>query len=160
HVHDGGTMKYDFVPMPKRKPLRWPNGARLALIMTANLEYWDQTKDTDAPAYPGGPGIVTNMMTGKFYDNPNWSWREYGHRVGIWRVFEEFERANVPTTCTLNAKLALHRREIIDHAVSRGWEIVAHNYAQTDALANYQFDIDGERKVIRDTLNVYSDVVG
>lgn len=153
-------MTYDFVPMPKRKPLRWPNGARLAIIMTANLEYWDKSKETDAPAYPGGPGIVTNMMTGRYYDNPNWTWREYGQRVGIWRIYEAFEQADLPLTCTINAKMALHRREVVDHAVSRGWEIVAHNYVQTDALANYEFDIEGERKVIRDTLKVYEDVVG
>lgn len=153
-------MTYDFVPMPKRKPLRWPNGARLAIIMTANLEYWDKSKETDAPAYPGGPGIVTNMMTGRYYDNPNWTWREYGQRVGIWRIYEAFEQAGLPLTCTINAKMALHRREVVDHAVSRGWEIVAHNYVQTDALANYEFDIEGERKVIRDTLKVYEDVVG
>ena len=42
-------MYYDFVPMPERKPLKWPNGARLAVIVTFNLEYWDLTKDTEGP---------------------------------------------------------------------------------------------------------------
>ena len=40
-------MYYDFVPMPERKPLKWPNGARVAVLVTFNLEYWDLTKDTD-----------------------------------------------------------------------------------------------------------------
>jgi len=47
-------MHYDYVPMPKRQPLRWPNGARLALIVTINLEYWDLLKDSDKPYYAGG----------------------------------------------------------------------------------------------------------
>ena len=51
-------MKYDFVPISQRKPLRWPNGKRLAVMLTTNLEYWDATKDTPKPFYPGGPGIV------------------------------------------------------------------------------------------------------
>ncbi len=153
-------MHYDFVPLPHRKPLKWPNGARVAVVMTANLEYWDATIDTDKPAYPGGPGVVINTMSGKFYDNPNWTWREYGQRVGIWRIFEECERAGVPMSCTLNAKFALERRAIVDHAVARGWEIVAHNYVQTQPLADYQFDIEAERKIIRDTLRVYREVVG
>ncbi len=153
-------MHYDYVPMPHRKPLKWPNGARLAMIITTNLEYWDMTIDTDKPAYPGGPGVVINTMSGKYYDNPNYTWREYGQRVGVWRIFDECERAGVPTSCTMNAKLALERRQIIDHAVARNWEIVAHNYVQTQPLADYQFDIEAERRIIRDTLKVYEDVVG
>ena len=51
-------MHYDFVPMPHRKPLRWPNGKRMAVILTTNLEYWEPTKDTERVIYPGGPGIV------------------------------------------------------------------------------------------------------
>jgi allantoinase len=153
-------MGYAYVPLPKRKPLRWPNGARLAVIVTSNLEFWEQSRDTDKPAYPGGPAVVTNIMTGRYYDNPNWTWREYGQRVGIWRMFDEFERADVPTSCTLNARLALERREIVEHAVSRGWEILAHNYVQTEPLADYQFDVEGERTIIRETLKVYREVVG
>lgn len=153
-------MHYDYVPMPRRKPLKWPNGARLAMIMTTNLEYWDPTVNTDKPAYPGGPGVVINTMAGKFYDNPNWTWREYGHRVGVWRMFDEYERAGVPTSCTLNSKLALERREIVEHIKSRNWEIVAHNYVQTEPLADHQFDIEAERRVIRQTLQVYKDAVG
>ena len=50
-------MKYQFVPISQRKPLRWPNGKRLALMITTNLEYWDATKDTPKPFYPGGPAL-------------------------------------------------------------------------------------------------------
>ena len=153
-------MKYDFIPMPKRKPLKWPNGARIAMLITTNLEYWDPTVDTDKPAYPGGPGVVINTMSGKYYDNPNWTWREYGQRVGVWRLFETYAEAGIPSSCTMNAKLALERREIIDHVVKNKWELVAHNYVQTQPLADYQFDIEAERKIIRDTLKVYRETVG
>ncbi len=44
-----GQVAYDFVPIAYRKPLKWPNGARLALIVTLNLEYWDIVKDSEAP---------------------------------------------------------------------------------------------------------------
>ena len=40
-------MQYDFVPIPHRKPLKWPNGMRMAVIITTNLEYWEPTKDTE-----------------------------------------------------------------------------------------------------------------
>ena len=44
-------MEYDYIPLPARRPLVWPNGARVALILTFNLETWDLTKDTDKPYY-------------------------------------------------------------------------------------------------------------
>ncbi len=153
-------MHYPFVPLPHRKPLRWPNGARIAMLLTTNFEYWDPTKDTDKPFYPGGPSIITDMLPGNVYDNPNWTWREYGQRVGVWRMFRAFEAAGVPTSCTMNAKMGLERRPVVQHAIDKGWEIVAHNYVQTDLLSNYQFDIEGERRVIRETLRVYREVVG
>src|SRR6516162_6212603 len=153
-------MKYKFVPISQRKPLRWPNGKRLAVMITTNLEYWDVTKDTPKPFYPGGPGIVGGDLPGNVYDNPNWTWREYGQRVGVWRMFDIFDEFGVPSTCTMNAKIGLERRAVIDAALKRGWEIIAHNYVQTELLADYSFDENKEREVIRETLRVYEEVCG
>ncbi|MEM8741652.1 MAG: hypothetical protein AAGE13_09160 [Pseudomonadota bacterium] len=115
-------MEYDFTPLPQRPKLRWPEGKRLAVILTTNLEYWDPVKDTDRVVYPGGPGIVGGTLAGRVYDNPNWTWREYGQRVGVWRMFEAFAAAGVPTSCTMNAKMGIERRAVIDHAVAAGYE--------------------------------------
>lgn len=153
-------MHYDFVPLPRRKPLRWPNGKRLALMLTTNLEYWDAVKDTTKPYYPGGPGIVGGDLPGNVYDNPNYTWREYGQRVGVWRIFDIFDAAGVPSTCTMNAKTGVERVEIIEAALQRGWELVAHNYVQSDLLTDYMFDEAKEREVIRATLDVYRKVCG
>lgn len=153
-------MHYDFVPMPKRKPLRWPNGKRLAIILTTNFEYWDPARDDPAPFYPGGPSIVGGNLAGNVYDNPNFTWREYGQRVGVWRMFDVFDAEGVPSSCTMNAKMALERREVIDAALERGWEIVAHNYVQTDLLTDFTFDEAAEREVIRKTLKIYEEACG
>ena len=153
-------MHYDFVPMPDRKPLKWPNGARIAVMLTFNLEYWDLVKDTDAPYYPGGPSILPDPLPGNIADLPNYSWREYGQRVGIWRLMDIFDKAGVPATCTMNAKMGLERRRVIDAVNERGWEIVAHNYVQTELLTDYANEPEKEREIIRETLRVYNDVVG
>ena len=153
-------MKYDYVPLPDRKPLRWPNGKRMALIITTNLEYWDPVKDTDRVIYPGGPGIIGGTLSGRTYDNPNYTWREYGQRVGVWRMFDAFEEAGVPTSCTMNAKMGLERRAVIDHAVKKGYEIVPHNYEQTELLTDFQDNEEEERRIIRNTLDVYRKIVG
>ena len=153
-------MHYDFVPLSQRKPLRWPNGARLALILTFNLEYWDLTKDTDGPYYAGGPAILPDPLPGNVPDYPNFTWREYGQRVGIWRLMDIFDKAGVPASCTMNAKMGLERRAIIDAANERGWELVAHNYVQTDLLTNYFDQPAKEREIILETLRVYEETVG
>lgn len=153
-------MHYDFVPMPQRAPLKWPDGKRLAIMLTTNLEYWDPVRDSDAPYYPGGPSIVGGNLPGNVYDNPNHTWREYGQRVGVWRMFDVFDAAGVPSTCTMNAKMGIERRAVVDAALERGWEILAHNYVQSDLLTDFFFEPDAEREVIRETLRVYRQVCG
>lgn len=153
-------MEYDFVPLPQRPRLEWPGGKRLAVILTTNFEYWDPVKDTDRVIYPGGPGIVGGTLAGRIYDNPNWTWREYGHRVGVWRMFEAFEQAGVPTSCTMNAKMGIERKAVIDHAVAKGYEIVPHNWEQNELLTDYQDDEAAEREVIRETLRVFRESTG
>lgn len=153
-------MHYDYVPLSQRKPLRWPNGARLALILTFNLEYWDLTRDSDGPYYAGGPAILPDPLPGNVPDYPNYTWREYGQRVGIWRLIDIFDRAGVPASCTMNAKMGLERRAVVDAANERGWELVAHNYVQTDLLTNHFDDPETERGIVLETLRVYEEVVG
>ncbi|MGE4011116.1 MAG: polysaccharide deacetylase [Alphaproteobacteria bacterium] len=146
--------------MPERKPLRWPNNKRIALILTLNLEYWDLLKDTDKPYYAGGPPVLPDPLPGNVPDYHNYSWREYGQRVGIWRLIDAFDKAGVPAGCTMNAKMGLERRPIVQAAIDRGWELVAHNYEQGDLLTNYHKDRTAEQKLIRETLTVYEKVVG
>lgn len=153
-------MRYDFVPMANRKPLQWPGGNRLAIFLTVNFEYWDPVQESDKPYYPGGPGIVGGSLPGNVYDNPNFTWREYGQRVGVWRMFDVLDAEGVPGSCTMNAKMALERREVIDAALARGWEILAHNYVQDELLTDYMFDETKEREVIRRTLDIYEQTVG
>lgn len=153
-------MHYDFVPLPERQPLKWPGGARVALLVTFNLEYWDLVRDTEEAYYAGGPAILPDPLPGNVADIPNYTWREYGQRVGIWRLFDIMDRAGVPASCTMNAKMGLERPQAIRYCVERGWELVAHNYVQTDLLTNYYFDEKGERELVLETLRVYEEAVG
>lgn len=153
-------MHYDFVPMPQRKPLKWPNGARVAMIITLNLEYWDLTKDDPKTYYAGGPAILPDPLPGNIADFPNYTWREYGHRVGVWRLMDLFEKYGVKLSATMNARLAIERWEIIKAALDLGWELVAHNYEQGELLTNYAFQPEKEREIILNTLKVYQEKIG
>lgn len=154
------TMKYPFSAIAKRGPLKWPDGKKVALILTFNLETWDMVKDTDRPYYAGGPPILPDVLPGNVADFPNFTWREYGQRVGIWRLFDAFDKAKVPASCTINAKTALIRPDIANAPKERGWEVVAHNYEQGELLTDFAKDPKKEREIIEATLKVYKDFYG
>ena len=151
---------YKFSALPDRNPLRWPNNARIAVIFTINIEQWDMTHDSEVPLYAGGPSAVPYELPGTVPDYANFTWREYGQRVGIWRLIEMFDQADVPATCTINARTALDRRRIVDAVNERGWEILTHNFVQTQMLNEFSGDPKAELDVIKRTLEVYTEIVG
>lgn len=153
-------MHYDYVPLPERRPLKWPKGKRVALILTINLETWDLVKDTDRPYYAGGPPILPDVLPGNTPDFPNYTWREYGQRVGIWRLFDLFDEMKVKPSCTMNAVTAERRRAMVDGALKRGYEMLAHNYEQGELLTDFAKDPAKERDIIARTLEVYEQTVG
>jgi len=153
-------MEYDFSALPDRENLTWPGGKRLAVIITINLEYWWLTRDQTAPLYPGGPASIPFPLPGNVPDYVNWTWREYGQRVGVWRVIDALDKAGVPASCTMNAMMAVERRRVIDAVNERGWELVPHNWAQNDILTAYAHEPEKEREVIRRVLDVYQETVG
>ena len=153
-------MRYPYSAIPNRGPLKWPNGANVALMLTLNMEYWDMIKDTTDTYYAGGPALLPDLLPGNVADFPNFTWREYGQRVGIWRQMEVFDDAGVPACVTINAKTALERPEMVDAAKERGWEILAHNYEQGELLTKFAHDPEGERELVERTLNIYKEAIG
>ena len=153
-------LDYPYVPITKRGPLRFPGGKRVALILTINLETWDLVKDYKEPYYAGGPAILPDLLPGDVADFPNYTWREYGQRVGLWRMFETLDQFQVKPSCTVNAVTCERRFEMVEAALSRNCEIIAHNYEQGELLTQFAHDKDGERKVIEQTLGVFEKHVG
>ncbi|MEM1261302.1 MAG: polysaccharide deacetylase [Pseudomonadota bacterium] len=153
-------MRYDYVPITDRGPLKFPNGAQVALILTFNLETWDLTKDTTKPYYAGGPAILPDILPGNTPDYPNYTWREYGQRVGIWRLYELFDEMGVQASCTTNAVTFERREPMVKACLDRGWELLAHNYEQGELLTDFAHDPAKEREVIGRTIDAYKHYVG
>ncbi len=83
---------YDFVPLPDRAPLKFPGDANVALIFTINVEYWEPFRPGQKePLFPGGPATIPHALPGDVLDTANWTWREYGQRIGIWRLMDVFD---------------------------------------------------------------------
>lgn len=153
-------MRYDYVPLPHRKRLTWPNGARVALILTFNLETWDLTKPTKEKYYAGGPPILPDVLAGDTPDFPNYTWREYGQRVGIWRLYELFDEMGAKASCTTNAVTFERRKPMVDACLERGWELLAHNWEQGELLTDFAHDPPREREIVLRSLAQYEKYTG
>ncbi|MDA7596696.1 polysaccharide deacetylase [Gammaproteobacteria bacterium] len=150
-------MKYPYSPFPSRGKLTWPNNKRLAIIITINMETWDLIKDTDEAYYAGGPSILPDLLPGNVPDFPNYMWREYGQRVGVWRLLDVFDELSVKPECTVNAKTCIERHEMVKAAMDRKLQIIPHNYEQGELLTQYFNDPLKEEEVIKNTLDVYKE---
>ncbi len=140
---------------------KFPGGAQVALIVTINLEYWEPFRPGQKePLFAGGPATIPHALPGDVLDTANWTWREYGQRVGVWRLLDAFDAAGMAPSCTCNGLMLTERARIIAAVKERGWELVPHNWAQNDLLTFYAHRPDDERAVIRRTLDTYLEVVG
>jgi peptidoglycan/xylan/chitin deacetylase (PgdA/CDA1 family) len=110
---------FDYSPIIDRPKLSWPKGARVALWVIPNIEFFPLDKPI-----PGG--------TGKVPDVPNWAIRDYGNRIGIYRFMEVFDRYGIRGTVALNSDICIHHPRIIEEGKKRNWEWMGHN--QTNAL--------------------------
>jgi len=153
-------MHYDYIPISERQPLLFPDGNKVALILTFNLETWDLVKDTDKPYYAGGPALLPNTLPGNVPDYPNYSWREYGQRIGIWRMYDLFDELGVAASCTTNAVTFERRKPMVQACLDRGWELLAHNYEQGELLSDYAHDITKELDVIGKSIAIYEQHTG
>src|SRR5690606_21485244 len=107
-----------------------------------------------------GPGILPDPLPGDVPDWPNYTWREYGHRVGYWRIMEILDRHGVRSSSTINAQVGEKYPAMIEEGLKRGWEFLAHGYEQGTMLTRYAHDPEAERAVIRDVVARYTAQIG
>jgi peptidoglycan/xylan/chitin deacetylase (PgdA/CDA1 family) len=141
--------RFSYSAIAKRSPLRLPNGARVAVWITPNVEHFHYEK----------PAIsLTPMTAGMKPDVLNYAWRDYGARVGIWRLMEILEAQAIPVTAALNSECALHYPEIIAEGNRLGWEWMAHG-SSNSVLINGQIEAD-ERMLVTDVLSTIAKHAG
>jgi peptidoglycan/xylan/chitin deacetylase (PgdA/CDA1 family) len=124
------------------------------------MESWDLVKPTSERIYAGGPGILPDPLPADIPDWPNYTWREYGQRVGFWRIAEMFERHDVRVSATLNAQLPSRYPEMLAEGKRLGWEFNAHGYEQGTLLTTYAHDPAQERRVIGEVVEIFTEAVG
>ena len=107
-----------------RPPLALPGGARIVVWTIVNLEFWDIARPMARQVLPAPQGAV--MVP----DVPNWSWHEYGMRVGFWRFKALYDRLAIRPTLSINARVCVDYPRVAQACRDAGWEFMGHSYEQ------------------------------
>lgn len=110
-------------------PVKWPNGARIAVWVIPNVEHFHVE------------------LPGPMPDIRNHSRRDYGNRVGIWRIIEVMEKRGVKGTVALNGEVGSHYPRIMEELVKLDWELMGHG--ATNSVMLTQLDRAKEEETIK-----------
>ncbi|MDA9865071.1 polysaccharide deacetylase family protein [bacterium] len=114
--------RYDYAPITDRAPFTWPQGNGLAVYLGINLEHFAFGEGLGAELAPGGPQP----------DVLNYAWRDYGNRVGSWRMIEMLDTLDMPATVLVNSAMYDYAPELIAAHSARGDEIAGHGRTNSE----------------------------
>jgi peptidoglycan/xylan/chitin deacetylase (PgdA/CDA1 family) len=140
---------YDFLPYRGRPKLAWPQGKTVAVWVAPNIEFYE----LDPPPHPqrkAWPKPAPDVV--------GYSHRDYGNRVGHWRMAEAMERHGFKGSVSLSVAMCQHHPEIIEHANKLGWEFFSHGIYNTRYA--YGMDESQERAIIEDSIKTVREATG
>ena len=129
---------FPYTPINRRPKITWPNGKRLALWVIPNIE----TFPLNEPV-PDGTGMAPDII--------NWAPRDYGARVGVFRIMEVLARHGMRGTVTLNSEVCDDYPEVIEDAMALKWEFMGHNQSNSRYL--HLMEPEEERRVVKSTFD-------
>jgi peptidoglycan/xylan/chitin deacetylase (PgdA/CDA1 family) len=132
HAQTGGrplrrSNRYDDSIISERKPFVWPGNKTLAVWIAPNVEVWNYDAPEGQAVSPNTRRIVPDVI--------NYAWREYGLRVGLWRIADVLDAAGVKATIALNALVCEHYPKAVEEMKKRGWEFMGHGTTNSESLA-------------------------
>ena len=142
-------LPFDYSPLPHRQQIDLPDGARVGVYILVNVEYFE----------PGKPALSLYAGTASFPVDPlNYGWRDYGPRVGIWRIFDLLDKYGIVASAALNSDVCEHYPEIIDAGRARKWAWVAHG--KNNSTLQGGMEEAEERAYLRDVVEVIEQSTG
>jgi peptidoglycan/xylan/chitin deacetylase (PgdA/CDA1 family) len=128
--------RYDYSAITERTDYAWPGGRRLAVYLGINLEHFAFGEGLGAELAPGGPPP----------DVLNFAWRDYGNRVGTWRLLELLDELRLPASMLVNSAMYAYAPSLMAAIQARGDEIVGHG--RTNSESQSVLDEPAERALI------------
>jgi len=133
---------YDYLPYDARPKIEWPNGARVAFWVAPNVEFYELNP-------PRNPSRAAWSRPAP--DIQNYSYRDYGNRVGFWRMLDVMKRCGMRGSVSLNVAMCEHHPEVIAACAENHWEFYSHGTYNTRYLMG--MDEAQERAVIQDSID-------
>ncbi len=137
-----------FQPITKRANFKLPNNERVAVWVVMNVEHFTF----------GKLGTAIQPHLNSYPEIANYGWRDYGNRVGIWRLFELFAELEIPVTAAVNGDICTLYPEIIEAMLQHDWEIMAHGI--NNSTGHSSMDKATEIETINKTLNLLEQATG
>ncbi|MER5529795.1 polysaccharide deacetylase family protein [Streptomyces sp. NPDC002677] len=140
---------FDYSPITERPPITWPGGARVAVYVGLNIEHFLIDRPSTS-IWPGTADLVPDAL--------NYGWRDYGPRVGIWRVTEILDRHGIRASALLNSDVAHHYPQIIKAGLERNWAWLAHG--RTNSILHAGMTRDEELTHLTDIVDTIAAATG
>ena len=114
--------RYDYSSLPNRAQYEWPNGTKLAVYVAMNIEAFSYGEGKGATIAP-----PEQAMSHSIY-----SWRDYGNRIGFWRLMDMFDDLQIPVQHQLNTAIYDECPDIPERIRSRNDEFLGHGYTNSE----------------------------
>jgi peptidoglycan/xylan/chitin deacetylase (PgdA/CDA1 family) len=129
---------FPYTPINRRPRIEWPGGAQVAVWVIPNIEVFALNEKM-----PGGSGGIPDVSV--------WSVRDYGARVGVFRIMDVLSKRGIRASVTLNSEVCDAYPQIMEDAMALDWEFLGHCQSNTRRLTD--IPPETEKQVIADTLS-------
>ncbi|MFI0454363.1 polysaccharide deacetylase family protein [Actinomadura sp. 6N118] len=153
HLHESARkpdgQPFGYSPIVERPPLSWPRRAKVAVYIGLNIEHFRIDRPSTS-IWPNTAGLVPDPL--------NYGWRDYGPRVGVWRILDILDRHRIRASALLNSEVVHHYPQIIKAGLERDWAWLAHG--RTNSVLHTGMTCDDERAVLADVLDTIAAATG
>ncbi|MEU7484029.1 polysaccharide deacetylase family protein [Streptomyces sp. NPDC042319] len=140
---------YDYSPIVEREPTHWPGGARVAFYVGLNIEHY-QVDRPSTSIFAGTAGLAPDPL--------NYGWRDYGPRVGFWRVLESLDRHGLRASALLNSDVVDRYPQIVRAGLDRGWAWLAHG--KNNSVFQADMGVEEERAYLTEVVTTIERATG
>ena len=140
---------FKYSPIIDRSPLEWPHGARVAFYVGLNVEQFHIDRPSTSMVE-----ATSNLVP----DALNFGWRDYGPRVGIWRILDALDRHDIRASALLNSEVIQHHPRIIEAGLERNWAWIAHG--ETNSTLHSDLSLESERSILQAITKAITDATG
>ncbi len=140
---------FSYLPYAGRSKISWPDDRKVAFWVAPNIEFYELNPPNN-PIRTPWPRPVPDIT--------GYSYRDFGNRVGHWRLMDVMDACDVRGSVSLSAAACDHHPEVIESCVERRWDFFSHGIYNT--RYSYGLDRDQERSMIMDSVNTIEQATG